>query len=546
MDLSHATTRRLDHLGIVAGICDEIGLVEVIDQWVPGPRRQVSHGVAVKAMILNVLGFVSRALYLTPQFFKTKPVERLLGPGITAEMLNDDALGRTLDALYEAGLTKVFADVAHRALEVYGWREKFLHVDTTSFHVHGQYAGGEEPGVIRIQRGYSRDHRPDLKQVVVGLITMYRQAIPVWIQALSGGEPDARSLPQLIEGYLEQMRQGEEEIYFVADAAFYTEENLRKFAQIPGVYWIARVPNSVQEAVWWQEEIRKEEMVESQDPAYRYKVVEATYGGVPQRWLVVHSQHGEKRDIEQISKKLIREKRKVEKELARIARREYESKEAVWEAVREAEEKWAYHGVKELGIRRKAKYSRAGRPRKGSKPDRVVWVLEGWEIEEKEEEVERLKVRAGKFVLGTNQVSAEALSAEEVLRKYRGQNQGPERSFRFLKDPMFFADSFFLKSPKRIMALVMIMGLALLIYALAERKLRESLKETGESLPNQVGKPTQRPTMRWIFQMFEGIDVLCMKHPQQTQEIILNLTDIHRKVLKLLGPEVEKYYLDSS
>ena len=83
-----------------------------------------------------------------------------------------------------------------------------------------------------------------------------------------------------------------------------------------------------------------------------------------------------------------------------------------------------------------------------------------------------------------------------------------ERGFRFLKDPLFFADSLFLKKPVRIMALLMVMGLSLLVYALAERKLRTQLVTHDEHIPDQKGQPTQRPTMRRIFQMFEGIDVL--------------------------------------
>ena len=130
-------TQRLDHLGIVAGICDEIGLVNIIDRLVPAPRRQVSIGQAVKAMIINALGFVSRPLYLTPEFFANKPVELLIGPGITAEMLNDDSLGRALDALFEAGLTETFAQVASHALRQYGIEHRFIHVDISSFHVHG-------------------------------------------------------------------------------------------------------------------------------------------------------------------------------------------------------------------------------------------------------------------------------------------------------------------------------------------------------------------------------------------------------------------------
>ncbi len=152
----------------------------------------------------------------------------------------------------------------------------------------------------------------------------------------------------------------------------------------------------------------------------------------------------------------------------------------------------------------------------------------------------------GKFILATNELNEERLPAEEMLLAYKGQGVGPERGFRFLKDPWFFADSLFLKSPKRIMALVMVMGLALLVYALAEHKLRTTLQEQGESVPNQAGKPTQRPTMRRIFQMFEGIDLLVIKTPEGVQQQVLNLKPVHRQILRLLGPNVEKCYLDSS
>ena len=58
------------------------------------------------------------------------------------------------------------------------------------------------------------------------------------------------------------------------------------------------------------------------------------------------------------------------------------------------------------------------------------------------------------------------------------------------------------------MALMMIMGLALLIYALAERQLRLGLEKNNEKIPDQKGKPTSTPTIRWVFQTFEGIDIL--------------------------------------
>ena len=125
---------------------------------------------------------------------------------------------------------------------------------------------------------------------------------------------------------------------------------------------------------------------------------------------------------------------------------------------------------------------------------------------------------------------------------YKGQGVSVERGFRFLKDPLFFADGLFLKNPERIMAMLMVMRLALLVYALAERKLREQLKRKGESIPNQVGKPTQSPTMRRVFQMFEGIDILEVKRGRRKRRIVVNLRPVHRKIIRLMGKEVEKCY----
>src|SRR6266571_3713804 len=132
---------RLDHLGIVAGVCQEIGLAAWLDAQHPGNRQQVSVGTATVAMVLNGLGFSNRQLYLVPQFFANKPVEHLLGPGITAEMLNDDCLGRTLDWLYAHDLSKLFAGMASRARRIFGIKAEQVHVDTTSFSVGGVYVG---------------------------------------------------------------------------------------------------------------------------------------------------------------------------------------------------------------------------------------------------------------------------------------------------------------------------------------------------------------------------------------------------------------------
>jgi len=533
------TTQRLDHLGIVAGICDEIGLVGQIDRLVPAPRRQVSVGQAVKAIILNALGFVGRPLYLTPEFWDHKPVEMLIGPGITADMLNDDSLGRALDALFDAGLTEVFAQVASGALRHFGIEHRFVHLDFSSFHLHGEYdqSTQQTPGMIRITQGYSRDHRPDLKQVVVALITSYRSALPCWIQALDGNTSDTRAVFPIVQAYIQNLS-AEKLPYFVVDSALYSADNLHALAEVK---WVSRVPKRLALEQYLEREVDVAAMQESAMEGYRYMEVGTWYGGVRQRWLVVYCEEAARQDKEALAKAIQKEREKAEQAMRRLARKTFSSKEALQEAVVQKARKSRYHKLT-FTAKPRPRYRQRGRPPEDATPVRVDWRLTTWCIEEDNEAIKEAEARCGKFVLATNELDEKTLSSEQMLEAYKGQGVGPERGFRFLKDPLFFADSLFLKSPRRIMALIMVMGLALLIYALAEHKVRRELAARGETIPSQVGKPTQRPTMRRIFQLFEGIDVVVVQTPQGVRRHVTNLTDLHRHIIRLLGPAVEKYY----
>ena len=104
MDASRFELQRLDHLGVVAGFCKEIGLEGLINQRMPkeSHHSMISNGTLLVAMILNGLGFVSRTLHMYPEYFSEKPTERLLGKGILPSHINEDAMGR----FYEMKLNK--------------------------------------------------------------------------------------------------------------------------------------------------------------------------------------------------------------------------------------------------------------------------------------------------------------------------------------------------------------------------------------------------------------------------------------------------------
>jgi transposase len=530
-------TKRIDHLGIVAGVCQEIGLIEQINRAAGPSERKVSCVKAVQAMVLNVLGFSGRALYLMPQYLHNKPVDLLIGPGLAAEDFNDDTLGRSLDQLYEAGVTEVFAQVAAHALKVYGLQYRFYHLDSSSFHLHGQYAGEADTQAIEITYGYSKDHRPDLKQAVLNLIVGHRSQLPVWMEALSGNSSDRTSFPQTIQAFCEQWEE-DKAPFFVVDSALYSAENLQTLSE---VRWLTRVPETLAEAKRLLVETERSQMIEMED-GYAYQAYTVTYGEVEQRWLVVYSSKAAHREEETLQRRVAKEEAQARKVWRHLTTQVFNCQEDALEALADFQKTWKYHHA-EAEVAPVLRYPTPGRPRREALPDVVGYRLEG-AILPSEAAITRTRQTLGRFILATNELNPQRLSPEAMLSQYKAQGISVERGFRFLKDPLFFADSLFLKSPRRIMALIMIMVLALLVYALAEHKLRTHLAKTGQSIPNQVGKATQTPTMRWVFQVFEGIDLLIIRQDGQiVTRQVLNLQPIHLAILNLLGPPVQNCYL---
>jgi transposase len=119
-------------------------------------------------------------------------VERLAGEGREPEDLNGDSPGGALDALYDYGVTESVYRVAAQALATYNIEHRFVHLDTTSFSLHGKYEKEEEPdpGVAGVTKGYSKDGQPDLNQVVASMMCACKSTIPVWIEVLSGNGMD--------------------------------------------------------------------------------------------------------------------------------------------------------------------------------------------------------------------------------------------------------------------------------------------------------------------------------------------------------------------
>jgi transposase len=545
---------RLDHLGIVAGVCQEIGLAAWLDAQDPGNRQRVSVGTATVAMILNGLGWSLRQLYLVPQYFANKPIEHLLGAGISADMLNDDCLGRTLDWLYAHDPTKLFAGIASRARQVFGISAHQVHVDTTSFSVSGAYSStGErvqEPGtsaeareaetaLIAITYGYSRDHREDLKQWMVALATTHDGDVPLFLQPLDGNSSDKVSLLAAVLAIQKQLREADAEpSVYVADNGIYSEQNMRQL-NAAGITWISRVSETSTEAKTVLQ-AGSQDWQQSEDGSIQWFCREMDLPQGSERWVIVRTAASEQRAQASLQRQVSRAEASWERKCWHLGTRRFAC-EADARAALERELKGKPTWVEVHGdVVAHARHAGKGRPRKEASPTTYQWQIVAT-VTINKPRVDEEALRKACFIVGTNELQSEALSDQELVTTYKDQG-GVERGFRFLKDPLFLASSVFVKKPERIIALSLIMVLCLLVYRLAEYRLRARLAETEQTIPDQVGKPTARPTMRWVFQCFEGIELLHVQTSTTSLTIVLRLDSVHRLILALLGPLYEKIY----
>jgi transposase len=532
-------TQILDHLGLIAGMFEELGITEVIDkatQQDPG-MRIVTVGHAVKAMVLNGLGFVNQQLYLVPHFFQNKPLSRLIAPAIEASHLNDDTLGRALDTLYAYGVTELYSLIAATAAKRLGLAPTFTHLDSTSFHVDGRYNSDEAPDaqVVHITHGYSRDHRPDLNQVMLELIVEHQAGIPVLMKPLSGNSSDAQEFGQVIQNHIAQLHTTYDPTYLVADSALYSADNLQKLAETP-LQRITRVPATLAEAQAGLAQADPQTMAPLRE-GYRYRVVHSTYGGVAQRWVLVYSEQRQPQAQRTVDKQWLKRSDQEVKAFTTLCRTafacEADARQALARFVHDLQATFRHEST----VCPTPRYGKRGRPGAGTPPDQVVYFIEG-------ALASRIAVRQALvdqhscFILATNELDETRLLAQEVLDGYKGQVYA-ERAFRFLKDPQFLASSLYLKKPERVMALLMVMTVCLLVYAALEYRIRKALQDHEATFPDQKGKPTQNPTARWVFHYFVGIHVLYI--PGQGL-LVLNLTAEHQHLLQLLGKRYEWFY----
>lgn len=319
-----------------------------------------------------------------------------MGFGIKSEYLNDDRLGNVLDELYDAGLSELFLEISLQAAQRFGVKQQTAHLDSTSFHVDGKYevaAQNSEPGMIEITYGYSRDHRPDLKQFVMNLICVGDGDIPVLMEIAPGNQSDKARFTRLLGDFKQQWTF---EGLCIADGALYSADNIKAMNDLQ---WLTRVPLSIKEASTLVNQIF--ELKPS--PVKGYKLAESSseYGGVPQRWLLIESEQRRKSDLARLTKKIEQYQQKFQQELNRLSTQEFACIADAVSAAQKLSQKMTWHELSDIQTVEKRHYGKAGKPSKDDVPNRISYRVTGI-VSLIESEISAQNIRCGRFILATN------------------------------------------------------------------------------------------------------------------------------------------------
>ena len=515
----------IKHLPIIRAYAEQLGVIELLNDRVES-EMDVEPGIMFLGMILDTLSGRS-PLYRLEAFFEQQDVELLLGQPIKAKSFNDDNVGRFLDKVYEAGTMKLFTEIALRAVKQFGLNCGHVHFDTTSMSVFGAYSGqpqqeGELP--YEITYGYSKDHRPDLKQFLISMFCVEGN-VPIFGALEDGNSSDTtinNDILTSMSSYMAQFGVLEGEFLYIADSALITEENLKELGD--EIRFISRLParykecqrvigEAVTAGTWDDIGIIAETAPTKHRPGTSYRAYETQVElyGTTYRAVVVHSSAHDRRRQKRIDRALQVEHKPLTAEMKKTCQIAYACKADAEAAITRIEKTKATYSTIKARVEERPTYKR-GRPRGGIKEVAGMRYGISAVITENESAVAALREEAGCFVLITNVAKntkvegGEESDSRAILHAYKDQH-GIERNFGFVKDPAI-VNSVFLEKPGRIEALALVLLTALLLWRLMERRMRQSVEDDDEPITGWDKKPTRRPTSFMMTTKFSGVMVL--------------------------------------
>lgn len=512
----------LGALPVVADYCRRLDLAGIIDRACP-IREDVAiltHGQVIEALVANRLTSPVPLLRVA-DWARAWAVEETFG--IDPAALNDDRIARALDAVAPE-LDRIVGSVGVQAIAAFGIDVSRLHWDMTSISLYGAF-DEVEPEFVAPRFGHPKDRRPDLKQVQAGLAVTGDGGVPIVHRAFDGGAGEVSQVVPVMTAL--QKIAGPRQFLLVGDSKLVSYGNLRDMiaagvefvAPASKTYVPARVLAELDlEAATEVDYVAERDRGKPAEQRGRWRVVEdtTTIAGprkkdpvVALRRVFVHSSARAHAAATARAKKLDRTAGDLERLERGLGSRHYPTEQAVAERI--------------SAINRARRVTAYLRTEVGTDPVTGKPTL-AWSFDQTAIDAEA--ATDGWYALLTN-LPAE-INAAQVLIRYKGQ-EVVERRYSTFKGPLAVAPMF-LKTNRRIAALITVICLALLIFCLIERAVRTAITP-NTTMPGLVPGQKAKPTGRLILQALAGLRLIpatngqpaTIPQPNPAQARLLNL-----------------------
>ena len=427
---------------MIASVIKDFGLVDLSKaRLVPDAQAVLTPGEAVAGMLLNGVGFAKRPLSLTPQFLAHTPLDLLLREGLEAEHCNRVKLGRTLDEASTYGCDVLLQELALAVCAQEGIDQRFNHLDPTSFSLPGEYVPDSDEHAMTITHGYSKDHRPDLKQVVLARMGSQDGGVPSVSNSGDGHPSDIHVFQERAQALMTAFAPTPSPRYLIADAK---RSHADTAPHLKHMGFITRIPNTLgvvspvsRQALTW-------DTWHPVDANIRSQCLEFCHDGMAQRWLVVSAQAAFERAAATLKNATPSEDEAITKALFHLQAPRFPTPEAAQDALAAVAQRWQDHQVASSHLTEHTRYAGNGRPTPRTPRKASPWPIQAHVRPLDEVRGYHQHVQAC-VVLGTH-MNASELSDPEVIAAAKRQSR-VEGAFGCSKTRGFLSRHCLSKSP---------------------------------------------------------------------------------------------------
>lgn len=549
------TTHRLGHLPILMAYVRKMLVIEIIDEACPvDGRSMVSHGHCVAVILCGVFVGVHSLWRVAERLRAYDMATVMQDPDFNLDHFHDDRLGAALDALFLGGLDGLMTRLAVGVIDHFSLKTKYLRFDTTAFSLHGDYAT-EDPyerladvtPPPKVVRGYSKDHRPDLKQVMFGMIVTDDGGVPVMGGMLSGNTADSKAAADFF-GRLREVVRDPREVVCIGDCKSWCLPVLAR-CQDDGLRLLSRLPRHHRLHAMVMAGIGPVEIEDVAEEPCEYFGMDVEESGkvttiaedgtvthqevtVPARAIRVYSPALLRTKRATLKRACEREHKRAAKEIAALQNLAYACEE---DARNDASRRISdlNFELHDIGITTVTRHEgpvkcRPGRPRKNRAATTATtantmtshWRV-AYSVSDKDPaSIETHLREQATYVLIRTKESAWDIKDRDMIPAYRRQFV-IEQGFSWLKSTAVI-NPIYLHTPHRISSLGFIYCIGLMAWNLIQRNVRAYLKANKLGLPYHHKKKSDNITTRFLFELFTNLGTVTQKHHCHSTRHLVN------------------------